>query len=108
MTDKLKSQLLVVAVVSGIFYLGSKYLENSRNEEIEYIQKNYEVVNAVVTSIKVYKGRIVRYKYIVNGITYEGADGFELGTNIKKGDSLRVKYSIDNPKLSISEFNESW
>lgn len=108
MTDKLKCLLLVVAVVGGIFYLGITYLENSRNEEIEYIQKDYEVVNAVVTSVKVYKGHIIRYKYIVDGMTYEDSDSFEFGNNVKKGYSLKVKYSVNNPKLSISEFNESW
>lgn len=88
--------------------MGIKYLEETKEEEIAYIQKDYKETNAVVVSIKTYKGHIVRYKYIVNEKVYENSDGFQFGTDIRKGDTIRIRYSISNPSLSISEFNDFW
>lgn len=89
-----------------IFFIN--YLLNSRKDEISLIKSNYKICRGIITDIKLYKGQIVRVKFKVNNVMFEGGDGLDNRKNKKVGDSITVMYSVQDPNLFITELNNSY
>lgn len=105
MKDKIKVFGILALLMFGIYGI-YKFLENLRLNDIEYINKNYKIINGIVVKKSVQKGNSLRVKYRVNGSVYIESDGFLESKKVNIGDSIRVKYSIDKPELMITEFND--
>jgi ribosomal 50S subunit-recycling heat shock protein len=107
MKDKFKVFLTLAIVMAGIYFIATK-LTDIRDEDIEFINKDYKYSKAVVIKKSVYKGHSIKVKYMVEGKVYTGSDGIDAGNKIKEGDSVDIKFSTTKPELMITEFNEQF
>ncbi|SEH45608.1 hypothetical protein SAMN05421593_4351 [Chryseobacterium culicis] len=105
MRDKIKI-FGILTILLLCIYLFYNYLRESRLREVEYVNKNFNIINGIVTRKSVQKGNHIWVKYKVNGNVYVESDGFLESQKVNVGDSVKVKYSIDKPELMITEFND--
>lgn len=101
---------LIIGIMTGILYLMGVKTWNNRLREIKYIKQNFGITKGVVTKKKTYKGHSVSVIYYVEGIFYEGKDGFDkkYENDFDEGDSITIKYSTIKPELIINQFNTSY
>lgn len=99
---------LVLLGISSIIYFIATSLTEKRMDDINFINKNFEITRGIITKKSVYKGHHITVKYKVNGKLYEDSDGFDIKKKIEEGDSVFVKYSKTKPELMITEFNEKY
>lgn len=107
MKDKIKVFSILVLLMFGIYYI-YKYLEKRRLEDIEYINKDFKITNGIVIRKSVQKGNHLWVKYIVNKKEYIESDGYSEFQKFNIGDSVMVKYSVSNPNLMITQFNDQF
>lgn len=75
-------------------------------EELKTINEDFNLSKGIVTYKSVYKGRHIRVKYFVNDKEFIGGDGISEDDIVNIGDTIIIKYSQQNPKLMITQFNE--
>lgn len=105
MKDKIKIFGILTLLMACIYFIATNLRIDEINN-IKHINKNFKIVNGVITKKSVQKGNYIWVKYIVNGNIYVESDGFLESQKVDIGDSIKVKYSIDKPELMITEFNE--
>lgn len=105
MKDKIKIFSILTLLMFGIYFI-YKYLEKRRLVDIEYINKDFKIINGLVTRKSVQKGNHLWVKYIVDKKEYIESDGFSESQRFNVGDSVKVKYSTSRPKLMITQFND--
>jgi len=49
---------------------------------------------------------VVIYKYSVNNVLYNGHSSYPHDNSVKVGNSYKLKYSVDNPKMTEVLFEE--
>ncbi|PHK14397.1 hypothetical protein VF12_40945 [Nostoc linckia z15] len=104
MKGKLLTLLGFIFFFMAFFYLADR----CRQEDIRDINTNPAYTKGIVIKKTTYKGRHIRIKYFVGGKQYIESAGFEEDDNIEVGDSIALKYSINNPELIITQFNENY
>ena len=109
MTKNIKDIITIILTSLSIILIISiivSYLGNSREDNINFINKSFDYTKGVVVKKIVYKGRSINVQYIVNGKSYIESDGIDEGDNINERDSVMVKYSTEKPELMITQFND--
>ena len=101
---------LTIGIMMGVLYLAGLKSWNNRMKEIAYIKENYGITRGIVTKKKTYKGNSINVEYYVEGILYEGNDGFDgkYENKFDEGDSITIKYSKIKPELIITQFNTNY
>lgn len=99
---------LVLLGMSSVIYFIATGLTEEREQEIEFVKKDFSMTRGIITKKSVYKGHHIRVKYKVEGKLYEESDGFNINDKVEEGDSVYVKYSKSRPELMITEFNDEF
>ncbi|MBI1223754.1 MAG: hypothetical protein GC192_00840 [Bacteroidetes bacterium] len=81
-------------------------LEITHRRELKTIEKHPAFIKGLVVDITNYKGKSIKFEYIVNGKKYVNSYGRlpqVIFNDIKIGDSIEIKYDKSNPQNSIIE-----
>ncbi|MGV3458929.1 MAG: hypothetical protein ACO1N9_00600 [Flavobacterium sp.] len=93
----------------GIVYIVATSLRNQELDSIQHVVSNpSNVTIGVVTNKTVYKGRSITVRYEVNDVVFKESDGINENDKVEEGDSVLVRYAIDNPALMITEFSDEF
>ena len=110
--DKLKLALtfaIMIGVIGGLLYWISNKAEKDKIDRVSYVGKSYKYSKGVIVKKHSYKGQSIAVKYKIDNVDYEYAGGWDNNPrNIDVGDSILFKYSTDNPKLIITELEDSY
>jgi len=104
----MKSKLIVVAIFITIFAVIFYLIDETRTDDIEIINKNPKITKGIVVEKSVYKGRSIDVKYYVGGKEYIQGDGILEENKVEVGDTVLVRYSVENPELMITQFNNKF
>ncbi|MDM1377330.1 hypothetical protein [Myroides marinus] len=107
MKDKIKVFLSLALVMVGIYFAATK-LTDMRDEDVKFINSDYEITKGIVTKKSLYKGHSIKVRYKVGDKFYIVSDGINVDDNISEGDSVTIKYSKTKPELMITQFNEQF
>lgn len=100
--------VLTGIIVLGIYWIGSNG-EKEKAERINIINKNHQYTRGVVTKMFSYKGHSINVRYNVDSIEYESTTGWDFNPKgINEGDSVWVKYAIEDPRLIITELEKAY
>lgn len=102
--DYVKLAFIFLGIIFVFIFFISRNMK-SKEQEIEYIKKDFTEIRGIIIEKSLYKGKSITIKYLVNGIYYIESDGFSKKLEKKEGDSISIKYSNQNPELMISECN---
>lgn len=99
---------LALAIFGALYWFGQKW-DRDIQARIDTVNKDYEYGKGIITDIHLYKGHSVEIKYIVKNNQYEFSGGWDKNPNgLGEGDSIRFKYSTENPELLISELEDEY
>jgi hypothetical protein len=97
----IQAMLITVALTLLLFYFLFNYLDTQRTKKIELINKKFQITKGIITGKQLYKGHSIDVKYYVGNSEYNESDG--LDGHFEIGDSILVKYSIEEPNKMITE-----
>lgn len=110
--EKLKLVLTFVGIIGAIalgFYWLSKDAEKSKSDRIEAMSHGYSYSKGVISAKHSYKGRTIDVKYQIGGVEYDCTRNWDNNPrNLDVGDSILFKYATDNPKIIITELENSY
>ena len=91
------------------FYWLAKHAEKSKTETNNGMSRGYNFAKGVITDIHYYKGRTLQVKYQISGVNYICSQGWDRNPrHLDEGDSVKLKYAIENPKLIITELENAY
>ncbi|MCS4165291.1 hypothetical protein [Sphingobacterium sp. BIGb0116] len=101
--------ILIASIVFGGLYWIWKTGENERAIKIEAVNRNDRYVKGLITKMFYYKGRSIRVKYTVDNKEYENSGGWSKNpNNVHEGDSIWLRYAIEDPNLFITELENDY
>ncbi len=110
--DKLKlvfTFVIMIGVIGGFLYWISNKAEKDKIDRVLHVGKSYKYSKGIIVQKHSYKGHSIDVKYKIDNVDYEYIGGWDNNPrNIGVGDSISFKYSTDNPKLIITELENSY
>lgn len=101
--------IIIIGVIVGGLYRISMNSNKEKSDKLKHIYKNYEYAKGIILEKRSYKGHSVEVKYRVGNKEYNYVGGWDNDpNNLGKGDSLRLRYDIDNPKLILTELDKEY
>ncbi|MFU1857305.1 hypothetical protein ACK8HY_09830 [Sphingobacterium sp. NGMCC 1.201703] len=101
--------ILIAGLVIGSIYWLAKTSEKEKAIRIETVNRNDRYVKGIVTQMFYHKGLSIRVKYIVDNREYENSNGWSINpNNIHEGDSIWLRYAIEDPNLFITELENEY
>jgi len=110
--EKLKLVLtfaILIGVIVGFLYWISNKAEKDKIDRVSHVEKSYKYSKGIIVQKHSYKGHSIRVKYKIGNVDYEYTGGWDNNPrNIGVGDSISFKYATDNPKLIVTELENSY
>jgi hypothetical protein len=110
--EKLKLELTFLWIIGAIalgFYWLSKDAEKIKSYRIDAISHGYSYSKGIISAKHSYKGRTLGVKYQIGGVEYDCIRNWDNNPrNLGVGDSISFKYASDNPKIIITELENSY
>ncbi|GEO02525.1 hypothetical protein AAE02nite_01890 [Adhaeribacter aerolatus] len=101
--------LIIFAVIIGALYWLMKESDENRKYIVDTVNRNYEYSKGIITDVKSYKGHSLDVEYIIKGKKYKYSGGWTKNpNNLGEGDSIRFRYSVENPELIITELQNEY
>ena len=99
----LKAFVLSMSVIVAAIFAGFIFLKNQKGKMINRIDQNPAYVTGVVIEKMHFKGRSVKVKYDVDGVTYELSEGVSMKQfgSVNENSTLLVKYDKRKPGNAI-------
>jgi hypothetical protein len=110
--DKLKAVLvfvIIIIVIGSFLYWVASSVDKQKKDNIEKVEEGYKYSKGIITDIHSYKGHSIEIKYNIEGINYVYTGGWDYNPKkLNVNDSISFKYSINNPKLIITELETKY
>lgn len=114
MSDKLKL-FLVMVLIAGVGIGGLSLVIILHNKEkqqrIDTVNKHWKFGIGIITKKQKSKSRAVELKYEVNNKIYHYHGTWDLNMDpdeLRKGDSIRFRYSIEDPEFIVTELEKEF
>lgn len=100
--------VIICIVTIGLYYVGVNANKNI-TKRLEHIHNGNKTIHGLIIKRKSYKGRYFTIEYQVNGKIYEHkARIFDNTFDLGVGDSIKLKYALDDPNYVISEVERGY
>jgi hypothetical protein len=110
--DKLKlafTWVIIIGIIGLGLYWISKDAEKDKTETSNAMHRGYDYAKGSITDIHSYKGHSIEVKYVIKGIEYNCTEGWDKNQrHLGVGDSVSLKYAIENPKLIVTELENAY
>jgi len=101
--------IIIVGIIVGGLYWISMNAKEEKSDKLEHINKNYEYAKGIILKKKSYKGHSIEVKYRIGNKEYNYVGGWDNNpNNLGKGDSISLRYAIDNPELILTELDKEY
>lgn len=110
--DKLKlafTWVIIIGVIASGLYWVSNEAEKNKTETNNAMHRGYDYAKGIITDIHFYKGHTIEVKYKISGVEYICTENWdENPRHLDVGDSISLKYAIENPELIITELENNY
>ena len=99
---------ILLIVVTGLYWIVSNH-EASNNERFTGVNSQSQHSRGVIKDLTSYKGHSITLEYTVAGKNYTYNGGWDSNPkNLQIGDSINLRYSLNNPKQVITELEDEF
>ena len=103
------TNLFIILAGIGFLYWVANKAEKDIKKRIDAVNERYEYSKGKIVDLKSYKGHSVDVKYKINDTSYNFSGKWDKNPKgLGENDSLRFRYSKENPELIITELEDEY
>ncbi|WP_210489405.1 hypothetical protein [Rufibacter aurantiacus] len=100
--------IIFTVIIGALYWLVKESDENQKNI-VNTVNRSYEYSKGIITDVKSYKGHSMDVVYTIKGKKYKYSGGWTNNpNNLGDGDSIRFRYSVENPEFIITELQDEF
>ena len=110
--DKLKLAftwvIIIGVIVSGLYWISNE-AEKDNSITINAINRGCDYSKGIITNMHSYKGNTIEVEYKIREVKYVCTKGWDKNPrHLGVGDSISLKYAVENANLIITELESDY
>ncbi|KAA2238679.1 hypothetical protein F0L74_20895 [Chitinophaga agrisoli] len=105
--------ILTMTIFIGIVFSGICLIvtraQKKKAQRIAYVNKNYSYVKGRILELHAYKSHSIVVRYRIKDKSYKYSGGWDYNPlSLNEGDSIRLRYAVDDPEQVITELEKAY